>query len=297
MKNISPEAAEALEKFNLNFKQRVPVIIIYFFIMLILRAEFSIPFPYLAFALLIFMLFFSSALAFYLNNSIVEFKTIAKFNFAYIFFDLLVLTAVIYYLGGASWVGFIFYSFYLIIVFMTLPYLMALLLSCWNIFLYLALASLQYLGILYIWPLFPAEKQNYLNPTYVLTTTIAFVSTFMLVAYYSRGFYLLHLKKVLELEQIKEILEKERNSLASRVEEKKEELRTEKENLRLKIKKREKELQSRGEELQKRVRELEQFQRITSGREAKAGELEKEIDNLKKVRTKNKIKGQEAIGN
>ena len=282
MKNISPQAAEALEKFNLNFKQRVPVIIIYFVTMLILRKGFSVPFPDFAFALIIFMLFFSSAIALFLNNSVLGAKTIINFNFAYIFFDLFILTMVIYYLGGASWVGFIFYSFYLIIVFMTLPYFMAFFLSCWTIFLYLALAFLQHLEILPIRPLFPIEGQNYLNPLYVLATTVAFVSTFILVAYYSRGFHLLHLKKVLELEQTREVLEKEKSSLEARVEEKRQEIRAEKEDLKLKIEEREKELRAKGIELQKRIKELEQFQRITFGREIKTDELEKEIDNLKK---------------
>ena len=165
---------------------------------------------------------------------------------------------------------------------MSFPRARAVFLTIWTIFLYLLLVFFQYLKILPFFSLFLPGSQTFSNFPYVFATTLAFSATFILMAYYSRGFYQLYGSKILELQRTKEILEEEKASLELRVESRKKELEKEKKSLEERTEKRRKELQEKESKLQEHVDELEKFQKIAVGREEKLKELKRELSKLEK---------------
>lgn len=282
MNNITPKAAVDLERFNANIRMRVPILISYLLLMLILREVFDVPFPFTVFFLVSFMLLSSLALALYSDRFHSKDTPIIHIYFLYTILDLLILTLVIYYLGGVTWLGFIFYSFYLILNFMTFARAQAIFLTTWIIFLYSLLVTFQYSQLLPSSSLFLPGSQTLFDFPYVLATVVALSATFILVAYYSQGFYQLYSNKISELKITEEILEKERASLEARVGSRKKDLEKERKGLRVKIEDRKKELEKEEKVLRERAEELEKFKKITLGREQKLEELQKELNILQK---------------
>lgn len=281
MKNIPAETTEALERFRTNISLRLPVISCYLLLTLILREGFFIPFPYIVFGILSWMLISPLFLSFYFENFTPSAKTIINGLFLYMLFDLFVITLIIYFLGGLSWAGFIFYSFYLLLNFMTFPRHYAIFLTFWIVFLFLGLSLSQYFNFLPPQSLFPLETQTYFNFSYVLTTTIAFAVTIFLVAYFGRGFYQMYAVKIKDLRKIESTLEGEKAALETRVQARKKELGEEKEKLEERIRVRAKELEKESRELEERAEELAKFQKVAHGRELKMEELKKELAQLR----------------
>jgi len=282
MKNIPSEITETLERFRTNVSLRLPVISCYLLLTLILREGFFIPLPYIIFGILSWMLISSLFLSFYFENFTPSAKTIINGLFLYMFFDLFVITLIIYFLGGLSWPSFIFYSFYLLLNFMTFPRHYAIFLTSWIAFLFLGLSLSQYFNFLPPQSLFPLETQTYFNFSYVLTTTIVFAATIPLVAYFGWGFYQMYAVKIKDLRKIESTLEGEKTALETRVQTRKRQLIEEKEKLEERIKVRAKELEKESRELEERAEELAKFQKVVHGRELKMRELKKETERLKK---------------
>ncbi len=282
MKNFTLKNIEILERFNTNMNQRVIILVVYLLAMLILKEGFGTPFPYIAFLVVFFMLLSSLVLMFYFDQFFPREKTILTVYFPYVILDIFCLTVVFYYIGGIAWIGFIFYSFYIVLNFMTFPRRQALFLTVWILFLYLGLVLLQYFQIFPSFFLFLPGSQTLFHLPYVIATVIAYISTLILVAYYTRGFYQLYFNKILELQKIKEILEKESVFLERRVESKKTGLEKERETLQKRIEKREKELEQEEMTFRERAEELERFKKIVLGREEKLEGLQKELNVLQR---------------
>lgn len=281
MKNSFLKDTRDFERFNANLQMRVPILVSYLLLMSMLKGIFGIPFPDITFFLVSFMLLSSLTLAFYFDRFPRFREAVLNVYFLYTIFDLIVLSIIIYYLGGVTWVGSIFYSFYLIANFMTFTRTQALFLTTWIIFIYLFLVFFQYSQIFPPFSLFLPGTQTPFNFNYIFATVVTFISTFILVAYYSQGFYQLYSRKILELQRAEEVLEKESASLETRVEYRKKELEKERMGLRVKIEERKKELEKEEWILQERATELEKFQRIALGREKRLKELQKELNILK----------------
>lgn len=282
MKNLTPKDIETLERFNTHMNQRVIILVVYILAMLILKEGFGTPFSYIAFLAISFMILSSLPLMFYLDHFFPRGKTILTVNFFYVMLDLLCLTIVFYYIGGITWLGFIFYSFYLVLNFMTFPRKQAFFLTIWVLFLYLGLVLFQYFQIFPFFSLFLPGSQTSFHFLYVITTVIAYIATLILIAYYTRGFYQLYFSKALEFQKVKEILEKENASLEKRVESRKKELTKEKETLQERIERRKKELEQKEMTFRERAEELERFKKIVLGREEKLEELQKELNILQR---------------
>lgn len=278
MNRISQQ--EALEKFDANIQMRIPILVSYLLVMIFLKEGVGVSFPYIVFFLVASMLLSSLVLAFYFDRFPPRGETIINVYFLYTIIDLFILALIIYYFGGVTWLGFIFYSFYFISNFMTFFRWQALLLSIWIIFLYLILVLAQYLQVFPLFSIFLPESQTHFHFLYVTATTITYVSTFILVAYFSHGFYQLYAYKIVELQEAQEILEKEKISLEARVESRKKELEKERKNLEKRIKERRKELEDEETRLRERVEEMEKFQKITAGREEKTKKLQAELARL-----------------
>jgi len=216
---------EALEKFDANIQMRVPIFVSYLLVMIFLKEGIGIPLPYSTFFLVVSMLLSSLILAFYFDRFLPRGETIINIYFLYTIFDLFFLTIIIYYFGGVTWLGFIFYSFYFISNFMTFFRWQALFLSTWIISLYLILVLAQYLQVFPLFSIFLPGSQTYFNFLYVIATSTAYIATFILVAYFSHGFYQLYASKIVELQKTQEMLEEEKVSLEKRVESNKEKLK------------------------------------------------------------------------
>lgn len=286
MKNkedFTKEEITALERFNTFLNRRIPVISSYLLLMLILKEGFAIPFPFITFFLVSLMMLSSLALAFFFDQFSLRDKTISNLYFLFVLFDLFLLTlATVYYLGGVTWFSFIFYSFYLVLIFMTLQRYQAIFATFWIIFLYLSVIFLQSFRIIPFQSLFDLRTQTASDFSYVLTSTVAYISTFILVAYYSQGFYQLYEAKIKELRETSYNLEREKGSLEDKVKERKEELEKERKGLAEKVEERKKELEKEEILLRERAEELEKFQKIALGREEKLKELERELEKIKK---------------
>lgn len=282
MRNFSQKDIATIENFNLYINRRVPTIVSYLVLMLILKEVFGIPFSPIVFLSVSFMLLSSLVLTVFFDRFLQRGEALAPAYFLYTIFDLCVLTLVIYHLEGIFWLGFIFYSFYILLNFMTFPRTQALFLTAWIMLLYIGLVLMQYFRILPSPMLFPPQSQTYFHFPYVFTTTIAYIATFLLVAYYSEGFYQLYAGRIFELKETREILEKEKLLLEERVEARKKELDKERESLQERVEQRKKELELEETGLQEKVEELEKFKKITIGREEKLHGLEKELIQLKK---------------
>lgn len=271
---------EALEKFDGSIQMRVPILVSYLLVMIFLKEGVGIPFPYIAFFLVALMLLSSLILAFYFDRLPPRGETIINVYFFYTIIDLFTLTLIIYYFGGVTWLGFIFYSFYFISNFMTFFRWQAVFLSIWIILLYLIFVLAQYLQVFPLFSIFLPGSQTYFNFLYVIATSTAYIATFILVAYFSHGFYQLYASKIVELQKTQEMLEKEKVSLEARVESRKKELEKERKSLEERIQERRKELENEEARLRERAEEMEKFQKITAGREEKIKKLQAELAHL-----------------
>ena len=281
MKNISVETIEVLNKFNINIRLKPPIVICYILVIALLKKIFFIPLPNIIFSLLFIMLISSLPFSFYFKKFTPNVKTIINLLFLYMFFNIFLITLVIYFLGGISWIGFIFYSFFLLASFTIFPRHYAILLTFLILLLFLGTSFFQYLNFLPTQHLIPLKDQTYFNFSYVLITTIAFITTIFFVAYFSRGFYQMYIAKIKDLRKIESVLEGEKAALKIRVRAKRRELIEGKEKLEERIKTRAKELEKESRELEERAEELAKFQKVAIGRELKMKKLKEELVQLK----------------
>lgn len=274
-----PEAITS-EGLNININQRIPLVASYLFLMLILKEIFHIQFPVPLFFVVSFMLLSSIVLIFLADLLTLASRVIPKIFFIYVVGDSILLTFIIYYLGGITWIGFVFYSFYLVLNFLTFPRKLAIFFTIWIIFLYSSLVLLQYSRILPFSSLFLSWQQTPFYLPYVLTTTLGYLTIIIFTAYYGRGFYLLYEKKILALKETQEILTREKASLEEMIGARKQELEGEKKGLQKRIEERRKELTKEEQILRERAEELKKFKQIALGREEKLKELSRELERL-----------------
>jgi len=187
--------------------------------------------------------------------------------FGQFIFDLSILTLIIHYIGGAEWVGGIFYFF-------SITYLMfhisqrnrKMFLVIFAFLLYSILILSEYFGIISHYGIIPSSGA-YQDFYYVMITISAVGGVFFLMAFTINTFANRLKKRTKELEEIK-------ITLQGKIKLRTEKLKSLKENL-------EQEVRRRTKELKKRVDELERFYKLTIGRETKMMELKEEIKKLK----------------
>ncbi len=197
-------------------------------------------------------------------------KTIFRIRFVFLsefVFNFLILTLVIHYMGGIEWMGVILYLYSIVYIVFHVPQKnIKIFLISFAFLLYAILVILEYLGTISHYGIVPSCGA-YQNLSYVIVT-LSMVGAIFIFTTFTINLFASKLKKrTEELEEIKITLEK------------KVELRTERlgsltENL-------EQEVEKRTKELKKRVNELENFYKLTIGRETKMIELKEEIKKLK----------------
>lgn len=281
MVKILLDKEEALIRYNQLIDIRFPGIIVFLFAALILKAFFSVSFPNILFFLVSFMAL-STVVYDLLFHQIKEPKIpqIVNGYFSYLLLDIIILTMIIYVIGGVIWIGFIFYALYIFTNFLLFPRSYLLFFILYSTLLYTLLVAIQYLGIFPSQFIFPLEERVPQNFPYAFATWIIAVIFLWVLAYYGDIFYKMLQGKIEELQKTKGTLEEERASLEIRVRARTGELLEEREGLEKKVQERTKELERERRELARRVVELEKFHKAAVGRELKMRGLKKEIERM-----------------
>jgi len=289
MDKILIEKEELQITHNQLINIRFPTINLFLFLMAVFKVFFNVSFPLPLFFLVFIMLAstFIYALAFdKIKNPSLD--LIIKSYFVFMLFDLIILSMVIYFLGGVLWIGFVFYAFYAYINFLILPSRYVFYLILHSSFLYILVVISQYYNIYPYKLFFPAGEKALESFSFLATTTVAAIAFLWLVAYYGNVFYQLLRKKIEDLKKTKEQLEEARTTLEVRIKARTRELLEERQSLEEKVKERTKELEKERGELAKKIAELEKFHRVAVGRELKMRELKKEIEKMKEELKQNK---------
>lgn len=284
MDKIFINSEEALKRYYQMIKIRIFALVAFLAAALFLKEFFQIPFPNLLFSLVSFMAI-STVIYDFLFRQIRNPKPSLIINcyFAYMLFDLIILTIIIYVIGGVTWIGFIFYGLYIYIGFLLFPRAYSIFYIFYCSFLYTALVIMQYFGVLPLRTIFSLEERVPQNTYYVLSTWMASVIFLWVLGVYGNTFYQMLQGKIEELQKTKQLLEEEKASLGIKVRARVNELWEERKGLEKKVKERTKELEKERQKLAERISELEKFYKVAVGRELKIRELKEEIEKLQKT--------------
>ncbi|HDZ54234.1 MAG TPA: hypothetical protein ENI19_00900 [Candidatus Nealsonbacteria bacterium] len=274
---------ETLIRYNQLINIKLLAVSAYLLLVLILKIFFKIHFPDPVF-FFICLIAISTIVYDLLFRQIKEPKTsqIIRGYFGYLLFDTITLTIIIYIIGGVTWTGFIYYGLYIYFGFLLFPRIYSISYTFYCSFLYTTLVIVQYLEILPYRYIFSSEEMVPQNLNYVVASWAVAVIFLLILGLYGDVFYKMLQKKIEGLQKTQKILEEERASLEIRVGARTKELWEERKSLEKKVKERTRELQRGREKLTKRVGELEEFHKLTVGRELKMTQLKREIERLKK---------------
>lgn len=285
MEEFKIESKEALLRISHALSFRFPIVSFLLSVALLLKIFLFVSFSNYLFVLISLVAF--SALSYDFISRKIKNPTpsqIINSYFALLCFDAIILTLIIYFLGGVTWFGFVFYAFYFYPLFILLPRNYAFLYFIYCTFLYSLLVVGQFFEILPYQNIFGFEERIYQKQSFVLTSLVAAVATLWSLGYFGDFPSRLLGKKIKELQGSKILLEQERSSLEEKVKGRTKELEEARKNLGNKVQQRTKELQEKSEKLVRRVKELERFHKVVVGREVKMAELKKEITRLKRLK-------------
>jgi len=200
-------------------------------------------------------------------------KSITTFYFWWQFFDFGWMAAIFYYMGAASWISVIAFTYYLTFCYFTFSARRALLIVLEICLVFTAIVLLQFWDIIPFHPVYSLNDQLHRNANYAATTIITAV---LLLYFAAQWNYAMAEKR----NKIRRELKRMRAHTA--------ETEEEKASCQVQIRARTKELvelasrleekaAKRTEELQQRVDELERFRKLTVGRELKMMELKKAL--------------------
>jgi len=184
--------------------------------------------------------------------------------------DILLLTLTIHFLGGAEWIGVVFYSLVLATSGVILPKAKTMALGFIAFAFYSSLILLECFGIIPHRPLFLLEPGIYSSLPYVGIQMLVVLGIFYFISE-AAGTFSEALK--VKTEQLRKSFEEEEESrkiLEIRVKARTKELRE-------LMDEQEGTIEQRTKELQKKIKELEAFRKVAVGRELKMIELKKAL--------------------
>ncbi len=266
---------------------------IFLVVLLILKYVFEVPLPIEVFFWLIFWIAALLAFRFYIERK-KDIHVINRAHFRFFIIHVLILTMIVYYLGGIE--SFVPLSYATIIIYSVflLSEKRSFIITFLSILSFSTLVALEYFNIIpHIAPF--GTTGVYKDPYHIFSRVITIFITFILLALVANRYSKIIRKqssdilttqaelektnkdlkqKVKELENTRAILEDTKKTLEVRVAARVKELEELTQSLEEKVKKRTK-------EIQKNVQELEKFQKFAVGRELKMIELKKKIKEIK----------------
>lgn len=224
----------------------------------------------------IFLFWFISSFPFgFLLKKQKKVRSLNNLYLAYNFVaDFLFMTLILYHIGGAEWMGAIFYLFPIVYTNNVLPKEKGVIVSTMGSVYYTALVVLQYFELIPFKSFYPLGVKLYQNPKYLLFTLPFVWFAFHFIGRIPSIFNQMFKNRTLELEKAKLDLEKAKDILDIKVKVRTKQLEELTESLEEKVK-------QRTKELQQKVGELEKFKGFAVGRELKMTELKKEINKLR----------------
>jgi DNA-binding transcriptional MerR regulator len=283
MNNILTTATESLENFNAFIRRTTLIKIVYLLFAVIVGTKFF-PLPLILFIAIFLMIIYPLIISLFAHRYFVKTESIINATFLLALLDIFFITIIINFLGIMLY---IIYSFYIVLAFMALPRYKAIYVTAWIVVLYSGLVLLQYFQISKPLQLFAGQKITPQNLNFVLPASAIYLITLFFLSVRCYDFYKVIARKINDLQKTYSFLEEEKKLLGEKVKARKIELENEKSGLEKKIENRKEELVKENKELEEKIIELEEFKKVTTGREEKIEELKKELENL---RRKGKLK-------
>lgn len=274
--NKEVEFKDILARIRTTFRLREGILILFLLSVIFLKITnhlfYTAQANWIVFALAIWLIT-SLIFRFLVNRQ----TTASGISNLYLFYDILIelplLTVIVYNTGLTEWTG-IFYLFPIVFTSIVFPRKRAFLIYTVASIYYIFVVLLPYFNIVsfkyyFLSGINLSEKQNY-----ILNSILFITATFYLVGLTANLLTDLLTKRTTELEEIKEKLEEEKESLELRVQSRTRELEIMAKSLEEKVEERTKEIQSK-------VEELRTFNKLAIGRELKMIELKKELKEVK----------------
>jgi len=281
-KNISVETSEFLPRIRIDINQRLPIASFFLFLMLILRVALKISLSDILFFLVSFLLLFSIPIDLLINRiAIKKPQTAINYYFGYLVFDLFLLTLIIHFLGGITWIIPSIYLLYIVNIFWLFPKFQAIFLVGWTGLLLILFAFGTYFRIFPYVGIFLSEEKNPQNFLFIFTSTITALVIMSFLAYYSDAFYRVLDKKIGELRKKGKELILAKRFLEIEVGKRTGELQKEKEKVVKEIKEKTRELEGKKKIVEAQVKNLEKFHKMAIYRELKMTEIKEKIERIK----------------
>jgi len=282
MKENFAEAREFLPRIMADIDQRFLITSLFLLVMLILRLSFKIPLPNALFYLVSLLALIALPVAFILEKTKAKTpKRAINCYFFFLLFDLILITAIIYFVGGITWIIPGIYLLYAVNVFWLFPPRQAIFSVIYASSLLVSLVILQYFRILSHPAIFLPETKSLQNFPYFLTTIIVALVILGFLGHTADAFYQLLQNKIKELNRTRKKLERIKKFLVTEVEKRTEELGTEKKRLEEVIKTRTREFEEKRKMLREKVKKLSDFHEKAVIRELEMSKIKEEITKLK----------------
>ncbi len=286
-KNIAIEVSEFLPRIKIDINQRFPITSSFLLLMFFLRVALKIPLPDILFFLVSFLLLFSIPIDLLINRiAIKKPQTAINYYFGYLVFDLFLLTLIIHFFGGITWIIPSIYLLYVVNIFWLFPKFQANFLVGWAGLLLILFAFGTYFRIFPYVGIFLSEEKNPQNFLFVFTSAVTALVIMSFLAYYSDTFYRILDKKIGELRKKGEELILTKRFLEIEVKKKTKELQKEKDKVAEEIKEKTRELEGKKKIVETQVKNLEKFHKMAVSRELKMTEIKEKIERLKELKLK-----------
>lgn len=263
---------ETLTNLENDIKLTLALLTFFFFLALFIKFVFSFSIPFF-----VFVVFFAWVFLYFSYSFLIKRKKnqeeLYNFYFRNSIIDLFLLTVVIHYLGGAEWIGAIFYLLVIALSGNFLPKKKTYVSCAVAVLFYSTLILLEYFQILPHRVVFGYSAGLYRNLPYVLTQILVSAAIFLFISESCGTFSEKLKKKQEELIKAQEEADEARGILEIKV-------RARTRELQELAGGQEEIIKERTREIQDKMRESEVFHKLAVGRELKMIELKKEIKKL-----------------